>query len=161
MTTKATGGSGNLSYQYEINSEVVKAFSTSNKFTWTPTKAGDYTIKVTVKDSKGTISIETLSYKITEPIQEENLEITSIKVDKEIGVVGSEVKITAIVEGSEDVVYAVSVHEIADGWKKVKDYSENNVTSWTPSKAGIYKIWIDAKDSNNNKTSKYIEYTVK
>lgn len=161
LTTKATGGSGNLSYQYEINSEVVKAFSTSNKFTWTPTKAGDYTIKVTVKDSKGTISIETLSYKITEPIQEENLEITSIKVDKEIGVVGSEVKITAIVEGSEDVVYAVSVHEIADGWKKVKDYSENNVTSWTPSKAGIYKIWIDAKDSNNNKTSKYIEYTVK
>ena len=161
LATTASGGQGTLSYQYEINSEVVKPFSTLNKFTWTPTKAGDYTLKVTVKDSKGIIDTKTLSYKITEPVQEETLEITNIKMDKEIGTVDSAVNITTIVQGAEDVVYAVSIHEITDGWKKVSDYSKNNVISWTPSKSGRYKIWIDVKDSNNNKTSKYIEYTVK
>ena len=158
LTTKASGGEGDLTYKYEINSEVVRDFSTSKDFKWTPKEPGNYTIKVTVKDSKGTTSTKTLNYEITEKVLE-TLEIEGIKANKEVGTVGQVVEITVTAKGSEEAVYALSVHEITEGWKNVSKYDSNNVISWTPSKAGKYKIWIDAKDSNT-KTSKYIEYIV-
>ena len=159
LTTKAEG-EGTLSYKYEVNSEVVRDFSTSNKFTWVPTEAGEYTIKVTVRDSNGETASKSLNYTIIEkpPV---SLEIKDIKVDKATGTVGSPVKITTTSEGEGEILYSVSVHEIKDGWKTIDKNSTSNITQWTPSKAGRYKIWVDAKDSNNNKVSKCIDYTVK
>ena len=159
LTAKAEG-EGTLSYKYEVNSEVVRDFSTSNKFTWVPTEAGEYTVKVTVKDSNGKTASKSLNYTITEK-PTVSLEIKDIKVDKETGTVGSPVKITTTAEGEGEILYSVSVHEIKDGWKTIDKNSTSNTTQWTPSKAGRYKIWVDAKDSNNNKVSKCIDYTVK
>lgn len=158
LTTKAEG-EGTLSYKYEVNSVVVRDFSTSNKFTWVPTESGEYTIKVTVKDSNGNIASKSLNYNITEKPQV-SLEIRDIKVDQETGTVGSPVKITTTVEGEGEILYSVSVHEIKEGWKTIDKNSTSNTTQWIPSKAGRYKIWVDAKDSNN-KVSKCIDYTVK
>ena len=59
LTAKAEG-EGTLSYKYEVNSEVVREFSTSNKFTWVPTEEGEYTVKVTVKDSNGNTASKSL-----------------------------------------------------------------------------------------------------
>ena len=159
LTAKAEG-EGTLSYKYEVNSEVVREFFTSNKFTWVPTEAGEYTVKVTVKDSNGKTASKSLNYTITEK-PTVSLEIKDIKVDKETGTVGSPVKITTTAEGEGEILYSVSVHEIKDGWKTIDKNSTSNTTQWTPSKAGRYKIWVDTKDSNNNKVSKCIEYTVK
>ena len=159
LTAKAEG-EGTLSYKYEVNSEVVREFSTSNKFTWVPTEEGEYTVKVTVKDSNGKTASKSLNYTITEKTTV-SLEIKDIKVDQETGTVGSPVKITTTVEGEGEILYSVSVHEIKEGWKTIDKNSTSNTTQWTPSKAGRYKIWVDAKDSNNNKVSKCIEYTVK
>ena len=159
LTAKAEG-EGTLSYKYEVNSEVVREFSTSNKFTWVPTEEGEYTVKVTVKDSNGKTASKSLNYTITEKTTV-SLEIKDIKVDQETGTVGSPVKITTTVEGEGEILYSVSVHEIKEGWKTIDKNSTSNTTQWTPSKAGRYKIWVDTKDSNNNKVSKCIEYTVK
>lgn len=159
LTAKAEG-EGTLSYKYEINSEVVREFSTSNKFTWVPTEASEYTIKVTAKDSNGKTASKSLNYTITEK-PTVSLEIKDIKVDKETGTVGSPVKITTTAEGEGEIIYSVSVHEIKEGWKTIDKNSTSNITQWTPSKAGKYKIWVDAKDSKNNKVSKCIDYTVK
>ena len=159
LTAKAEG-EGTLSYKYEVNSEVVREFFTSNKFTWVPTEEGEYTVKVTVKDSNGKTASKSLNYTITEKTTV-SLEIKDIKVDQETGTVGSPVKITTTVEGEGEILYSVSVHEIKEGWKTIDKNSTSNTTQWTPSKAGRYKIWVDTKDSNNNKVSKCIEYTVK
>lgn len=159
LTAKAEG-EGTLSYKYEVNSEVVREFFTSNKFTWVPTEEGEYTVKVTVKDSNGKTASKSLNYTITEKTTV-SLEIKDIKVDQETGTVGSPVKITTTVEGEGEILYSVSVHEIKEGWKTIDKNSTSNTTQWTPSKAGRYKIWVDAKDSNNNKVSNCIEYTVK
>ena len=159
LTAKAEG-EGTLSYKYEVNSEVVRDFSTSNKFTWVPTEAGEYTIKVTVKDSNGGTASKSLNYTITKK-SEVSLEIKDITVDKETGTVGSAVKITTTTEGTGEILYSVSIHEITEGWKTIDKNSISNTTQWTPSKAGRYKIWVDAKDSNNNKVSMCIDYTVK
>ncbi|WP_196001369.1 hypothetical protein [Clostridium sp. 1001271B_151109_B4] len=94
-------------------------------------------------------------------ISENNkIDITNIKTDKESGNVGSEVKITAESKGGKDVVYSMSVHEIKDGWRKISDFSDSNTTTWVPTKKGKYKIWVDAKDSSNNKASGHMDYTV-
>ena len=39
-------------------------------------------------------------------------------------------------------------------------YSTENVIKWTPDKAGTYKIWVDVKDEDGNKESKYITIKV-
>lgn len=95
-----------------------------------------------------------------EIIENQKLEIKSIKTDKEIGNIGTEVKITADTTGGKDIIYSFSVHEIKDGWKNISDFSASDTTTWIPTKKGKYKIWVDVKDSSNNKTSKYIDYTV-
>ena len=101
-----------------------------------------------------------MNYTITKK-PEVSLEIKDITVDKETGTVGSAVKITTTTEGTGEILYSVSIHEITEGWKTIDKNSISNTTQWTPSKAGRYKIWGDAKDSNNNKVSMCLDYTVK
>lgn len=158
LNVKASG-EGTLSYKYEVNSKVVSDFSNSNKFNWVPTEEGKYIIKVTVKDSNGKTASKELKYTITKP--ETSLEIKDIQFDKNTGEVGSPVKITVATEGTGKILYSVSIHEIKDGWKIINKNSNSNVSQWTPSKAGRYKVWIDAKDSDGNKVSKCVDYTVK
>lgn len=158
LNVKASG-EGTLSYKYEVNSKVVSNFSNSNKFNWVPTEEGEYIIKVTVKDSNGKTASKELKYTITKP--ETSLEIKDIQFDKNTGEVGSPVKITVATEGTGKILYSVSIHEIKEGWKIINKNSNSNVSQWTPSKAGRYKVWIDAKDSDGNKVSKCVDYTVK
>ena len=62
--TEASGGTGSLSYQYEINGEVVKAYDSQSDYTWTPSTAGTYTVKVTVKDANNKTATKQISYVI-------------------------------------------------------------------------------------------------
>ncbi len=158
LTTEANGGSEKLSYKYEVNSEVIKDFSTSNTASWKPTKAGEYTIKVTVKDSKGTTATKTMEYTINE--EKINLKINKIQVSEDKGKVGVPIDITTTAKGNGKTYYTVSVHEITEGWKVLNKYSDDNTISWTPKKAGAYKIWVDVKDEDDNKISKCINYIV-
>ena len=158
LVTEAEGGKGSLSYKYEVDSEVIKDFSSSNKASWKPTEAGDYTIKVTVKDSKGTSVTKTMKYKINE--SKVDLEISEIEVSKEKGKVGVPVDITTIANGSGETYYTVSIHEITEGWKVLNKYSDDNTISWTPKKSGAHKIWVDVKDEDGNTTKKCIDYVV-
>ncbi len=54
FTATAQGGEGDYQYQFSANGAVVKAYSASNTVTLNMSADGTYTIKVTVKDSKGT-----------------------------------------------------------------------------------------------------------
>ena len=54
FTAAAQGGEGDYQYQFSANGAVVKAYSTSNTVSLDMSADGTYTIKVTVKDAKGT-----------------------------------------------------------------------------------------------------------
>ena len=60
LTWKATasGGSGTLQYYFILYKDGVKvktrSYSTANTFSYTPTKAGSYKVRVYVKDAAGT-----------------------------------------------------------------------------------------------------------
>ena len=58
FTATATGGEGAYQYQFSANGAVVKAYSDSNTVTLTLSADGTYTIKVTVKDAKGTTATD-------------------------------------------------------------------------------------------------------
>lgn len=64
-TASASGGSGNLSYQFELyqNSALIKTqtYSSSSRFTATLSGAGSYYVKVSVKDSSGTVATKNSS----------------------------------------------------------------------------------------------------
>ncbi|MEW8955809.1 triple tyrosine motif-containing protein, partial [Clostridium sp.] len=39
---------------------------------------------------------------------------------------------------------------LEDGaWKLLKDYTKENTFTWTPSKAGSYRVFVDVKDANS------------
>lgn len=99
-TAAATGGSGDYSYQFECDEEVLQKYDTSKTVTWNPDKEGSYTIKVIVKDSKGNTDSKTATYKITskqgESDQDEKEYTITVKyIDKDTGkAIRSEEKIT-------------------------------------------------------------------
>ncbi|WP_243251143.1 alpha-amylase family glycosyl hydrolase [Clostridium sp. D43t1_170807_H7] len=154
-------GSGTLQYKFEVekdgNSTVIKDYSTNNTTTWIPTEIGNYKIKVTVKDSNGMTSQKTVSF----VIEKGKLIINDVNTNKAEGKVGEALEITTNASGLGELQYKVSTHEIKEGWKNLTSkYSTENVTQWTPDKAGTYKIWVDVKDEDGNKESKYITIKV-
>ena len=66
--TVATSKMGALQYKYEVNGQVLKDYSVSSKFNWTPSKAGTYKIKVTVKDSVGNTDSKIMDYVIEDKV---------------------------------------------------------------------------------------------
>ncbi len=73
LTTKVASGTGtaNFTYAYAANGSSIKTQTSSSRtdtLTWTaPTKAGSYTISVTVTDAKKLSTTKTVTIKVTEP----------------------------------------------------------------------------------------------
>ena len=160
ISSEATG-TGTLQYKFEVekdgNSTVIKDYSTNNTATWIPSETGNYKIKVTVKDSDGMTAQKTVTF----VIEKGKLTINDVKTNKVEGKVGEALEITTDATGTGELQYKVSTHEIQQGWKNLTSkYSTENVIEWTPDKAGTYKIWVDVKDEDGNKESKYITIKV-
>lgn len=154
-------GNGTLQYKFEVEKDgsytTIKDYSTNNNATWIPSEVGNYKIKVTVKDSNEMTSEKTTTF----VIEKEKLTINDINTNKSEGKVGEALEITIDVKGVGELQYKVSTHEIQQGWKNLTSkYSTENVIEWTPDKAGTYKIWVDVKDEDGNKESKYITIKV-
>ncbi len=154
-------GNGTLQYKFEVEKDgsytTIKDYSTNNNATWIPSEVGNYKIKVTVKDSNEMTSEKTTTF----VIEKEKLTINDINTNKSEGKVGEALEITIDAKGVGELQYKVSTHEIQQGWKNLTSkYSTENVIEWTPDKAGTYKIWVDVKDEDGNKESKYITIKV-
>ena len=154
-------GTGNLKYKFEIEKDnvtnVISDFSNNSSITWNPTEIGIYTIKVTVKDSNEKTSEKTIKFEI----EKGKLVINDITTNKESVKVGETVEISAKATGVGNLQYKVSTHEIKDGWNNLTlKYSSEDTVKWTPDKAGSYNIWVDVKDEDGNKESKYITIKV-
>ena len=106
LITSASGGSGSLQYRYTIQSgtkKVVTTYSKNNYYTWTPKSAGTYTIKVEVKDAKGTVKSKTISY----VIKNKPLTITSVNIPENI-TTGDDYKFSASAKGTGRLEYKFS-----------------------------------------------------
>ena len=164
VTANASGGTS-LLYRFWIYDgaawTVVQDYSSANYYSWTPSKAAAYRIWVDVKDKISTKSVDLskeISYTICRPAA-----FSSITTDKQgPQKPGTPIKITANTSGGTSSLYRFWIYD-GSAWTVVQDYSSSNYYNWTPSKAAVYKIWVDVKDVTSVKavdTSKQIFYTV-
>ena len=163
FNTVATSGTGALTYQYEVNSIVTRAFSSIPSFTWTPSIAGDYTVKVTVKDANGVTTTSTQTYIISEPIviPDTPLVINSFTTTKNSPqIAGTTITLDTSATGGEGILQVR--YSVFDGsrWTILKNYSTTTSTSWTPTKAGTYQVWSDVKNATGKVLSQMKTYVI-
>ncbi|WP_443659949.1 N-acetylmuramoyl-L-alanine amidase [Clostridium algidicarnis] len=153
-----------LSYRFWISDgykwKIVREYSSSNKYSWTPQKEGNYTIFVDIKSEEfapNENSSKQIDYKVVSTPK-----INSIEMDKkDNAMVGDTVSIKANAN-SPNVLYKFWVSN-GLGWELLSDYSTNNTFKWTPKVAGNFKIGVDIKSVNSSKQSddyKEITYNV-
>ncbi|WP_055666514.1 cohesin domain-containing protein [Desnuesiella massiliensis] len=58
---------------------------------------------------------------------------------------GDNITITANASGT-NLLYRFWIHD-GSSWKVIKDYSSSNTVTWTPSRLGTHRIWVDVKSS--------------
>ena len=154
-TATASGGSGTLQYFFFLYKDGVKiknqAYSTKNTFSYTPTEAGSYKVKVYVKDSNEAKAYKT-SGKIAVTLGPPA--IISVKAGKTSSAVGEKITWTAKAVGSEHPLkYYFILYK--DGVKvKTRSYSTTNTFSYTPTESGIYKVKVYVKDAEGTKVYK-------
>ena len=158
FTAKATYNSGTVKYAFTTSDGKTKASSTSNTFTWTPTKAGTYTIAVNGVDSKSDITAVT---KVTVTTSSELLNNSTLSATA----VNLGDKVTAkcsATGGKSPYTYAVYVKKTSDTkWTLKQDFKTNATVAFTPQKATDYNVCIKVKDSSGTIVKKYIDLTVK
>ena len=154
-TATASGGSGTLKYYFILYKDGAKiktrSYSTTNTFSYTPTEAGSYKVKVYVKDSSGAKVYKTggtVTVTLGPPA------IISVKARKTSSAVGEKITWTAAAVGSEQPLkYYFILYK--DGVKlKTRSYSTANTFSYTPTESGIYKVKVYVKDAEGTKVYK-------
>lgn len=158
-TTDATGGTGTKTYKIEaINSNnvstVISDYSSTKTATFTPSAAGTYTIKVTVKDGAG--ATKEASKTVVVSNNAVDLEINSFNVSKASPLtLGNSVTLSASAVGEGTVKYKFTATK--SGVEQViQNYSTSNSVAFTPSTSGTYTLKVTVKDSTGTELSKTI-----
>ncbi|WP_353948981.1 glucosaminidase domain-containing protein [Sporolactobacillus sp. Y61] len=164
LTAKAAGGSGGYQYKYIIRDNagkwyLLKNYSSSNTFTWTPGPTGNKTLYVDVKDSTGKVIREQASYTVTPRIEPLAVNLSASPAGKAES--GSRVNLTAkAAGGSGDYQYKYIIRDNAGKWYLLKNYSSSNTFTWTPGPTGAKTLYVDVKDGKGRTVRTKLAYTV-
>ena len=163
MTGSAAGGTSPYQYamvaRHSTSSKwtVLKNYSTSNTYTWTPAKTGTYYVSIKVKDSSGTVVSKTQTIKVSETQLVNNSTVSATTVTK-----GSSIKFTCAASGGiSPYQYSISARPTTSStWTLLRDYSASNTYTWTPTQTGSYYVRVTVKDSTGATAVKTIGITV-
>ena len=165
-TVQAGTGAPNFTYTYQVNGTTVAtktASSRSSSYSWTPEEEGTYTLKVSVRDSKGNTASKTISSYTVSKAQSNAPVISSATVSADTAKVNDTVAIKTVVKsgtGTPNFKYTVKINDTTV--KTAKDVSSRSYTyNWTPTTAGTYKIEVVVNDANGGRASKVISSTFK
>lgn len=152
----AVGGQGKLSYTVEVvNSAKKKVYldvkkSTSSSYekqvSWLPTRAGTYTVRVTVTDEKGYYNTKSVSYKITTPVK-----VKTFKVSKSTDKKKWKFVFTAKASSISSVKYRFKLQKVGSKTVKIlRGYSTKKIYTWKPTAKGKYYVYLQVKDKDGN-----------
>ena len=68
VTASAAGGKAPYTYQFKLNGQIVKAYSSAASYGVQITAAGSYTVEVTVKDAAGKTVSDTVSFQVASQV---------------------------------------------------------------------------------------------
>ena len=145
---------------YSLNggsSVSICSYSTNTSTTFTPTKAGTYTIYTYAKDDRGqyvaknfTLTVDTPAVKNTSTIS-----TTSINAGDTITVKAS------ATGGNGSYQYSAAYRDVnASTWTTVQLLGSNSAINFTIPTSGEYEVSIQAADSDGKKEYKYFTVTV-
>ena len=161
VTIDATseGGVNPVTYKFYYKKDgaytMIKDYSDSSSIEWTPEEEGTYAIYVAAKDASGKIDAKYTNFTVGKGV-----EITDISLDKTTIKVGDSVNIKTTATGNSSLQYRVAVHDFDNTWTTLHDFKSSNTTTWKPTIADKYVIWVDVIDEDGNYDSKSIEVTV-
>ncbi|MBL4936346.1 N-acetylmuramoyl-L-alanine amidase [Clostridium sp. YIM B02515] len=154
LTTTATAPNKAL-YRYWLGNKdtgewtIIKDYSESGTFSWTPTKPGRYQIVIHVKDqysNKGYDDDRGININVLP-----SASITNIIVNSE-AYTNTPIQLSAATTSPNKVLYRYWLGNKDTGeWTIIKDYSESRTFNWTPTKPGRYQIVLHVKDQYSNK----------
>ncbi|WP_066065361.1 hypothetical protein [Neobacillus soli] len=139
-----------LQYQYTVNGRVVQSFGANSSYSWKPTSAGKYTIKVEVRRSQypNRIVSKQLSYEISDG----KVYISSLRANMSSPrPTSTSIKWTAAAKGV-NLEYKFSVYQNKK-WTTIQNYSSKNYTYWKPKSAGSSKVMVTVRSKLSKKTA--------
>ena len=144
--TSVTGASGEVTYRYEfsLGSTVLSSKeSTSNGVSFTPQTAGDWSVKVYVKDECGIVLTKTMQF----TIEAEKLKIVGVTIPRNMTTGNKYLISTQTSGGTGNVLYR---YTLTDGNTTLgNSYSTSNAVNVTLGTSGYWYLLVEAKDDND------------
>ncbi len=166
VTVKGAASGGTSPYQYAYyykkstasSFTTLKAYSTATSASFTPSAAGTYTVRVSVKDAQGTVKTKDMTVTVTSDTttltNKSTVSAASITLGKSVTVTG------AASGGTSPYSYGVYYKKsTSTSYTTVQVYSTTKIVTITPASAGTYDIRAKVKDKTG--TIKTKDFTVK
>ncbi len=140
-------------------SNKLQDYSTNANVKFVPTASGTHAIRVSVKDSAGTVELKYLTLKVTEPPQKlvnnSTASATSIKL-------GASVTLNFAASGGTTPYYFAVYYKKTgmSGYSLTKDYDTARSYVFTPKSAADYSFKIRVMDTAGTTVDKYITVKV-
>ena len=159
---KADGGKGEYRYAiYYKKKNSAKwlqllAYTKTAGFSFSPVSAGNYDIKVKVKDKSGKIESKTMTLNAVLPLT--NASTLAAATAKK----GDKVKVRCSAKGGTgSYTYAVYYKKASKtSYTLLRDYKDTSVVTFKPAAAVKYNIKVKAKDSSGKIVSKVLTLKV-
>lgn len=149
ITASASGGEGGYTYQYSYAAPgtstfvTLKSYSSVSSYSFSPTIAGTYTIRVSVK-SGSTVKNKDITLNVVKVTNTSTINTASVTVGQSISVLGS------ATGGTSPYTYKYTYKDASGTTKYISgsDYISSSSVNFKPAQAGTYTIYVVAKDKN-------------
>ncbi len=144
LTATTTGGA-NVQYQFMVGTTILRSYSNSSTYTFTPALLKTYTFTVIAKDLGGLVPTATVQSGPVSLIIKPALTAVSLKTTPtSSGMLGFPVTLTATVTGGANVRY-----KFMDGATQLRGYETGNTFTLTPTEAKTYTFTVVTCDLNS------------
>ncbi len=166
ISPSISGNTSGLKYKFVWEKDnwkewgVIQELSAKKSATWKPSKEGNYTLIVDIKDPSGYLISKTKTFKIVSD-KWAPAEMIFSKKGVEIG---EAVSITQKINGYTSGNFKYKFVWQKDNWKEwgvIRDFSAKNTVTWNPQVVGNCKIHVDIKDSSGKVITNVANYEVK
>ena len=163
ITGSASGGTGSYKYAfyYKLKSAssytvIGTEFSSTRSASFKPTAKGEYLIKISVKDSMGTVKSKALALSVNDLVNKSKLEYSMVGLGTAFTVKGN------ASGGTSPYKYAFYYKKEADtAYTTIgTPYGTNLSAAFKPTEKGVYKIKVCSKDKNGYVSTSVLTGTV-
>lgn len=164
VSASVSSGSNTL-YKFMVHDgkkwSTIRDFSSTNKVNWQPKSAGNYKLKVQVKNKNSKRKFEderVLNYTVYQPAKANSLAVNKVSPQPS----NTTINLTAQSNNNTNNQFKFSFFD-GKKWVDIQKYSSNNKATWKPTKAGNYQVRVQVKNKHSKKSfdsERIINYTV-